>query len=86
MSTYKLNRGYLESLLAAAPHERGKSTRQGGLLISLPGPGGEVQLFSHEDSPIMEGFARELERAVLASPADWLWVQKRWKYPKPADA
>lgn len=39
-----------------------------------------------EDSPIMEGFARELERAILASPADWLWVQKRWKYPKPADA
>ena len=39
-----------------------------------------------EDSPIMEGFARELERAILESPADWLWVQKRWKYPKPADA
>jgi KDO2-lipid IV(A) lauroyltransferase len=39
-----------------------------------------------EDSPIMEAFARELERAILASPADWLWVQKRWKYPKPADA
>jgi len=39
-----------------------------------------------EDSPIMEGFARRLELAVLESPADWLWVQKRWKYPKPADA
>jgi len=38
------------------------------------------------DSPIMEGFARNLEREVRASPADWLWVQKRWKYPKPADA
>ena len=37
-------------------------------------------------SPIMEGFARNLEQEVRASPADWLWVQKRWKYPKPADA
>ena len=33
-------------------------------------------------SPIMEGFARHLEQAVRASPADWLWVQKRWKYPR----
>lgn len=39
-----------------------------------------------EGSPIMEGFARNLERAILESPADWLWVQKRWKYPKPPDA
>ncbi len=36
-------------------------------------------------SPIMEGFARNLEQAILESPADWLWVQKRWKYPKTAD-
>ena len=36
-----------------------------------------------EDSPIMERFARNLEQAILESPADWLWVQKRWKYPKP---
>jgi len=34
-------------------------------------------------SPIMEGFARCLERAVLESPADFLWLQKRWKYPRP---
>jgi KDO2-lipid IV(A) lauroyltransferase len=39
-----------------------------------------------DDSPIMEGFARELERAVVASPAEWLWIQKRWKYPKPPEA
>jgi KDO2-lipid IV(A) lauroyltransferase len=38
-----------------------------------------------EHSPIMEGFARNLEHAILESPADWLWVQKRWKYPKPVD-
>jgi lauroyl/myristoyl acyltransferase len=32
----------------------------------------------------MEGFARHLEAAVNAVPADWLWLQKRWKYPRPA--
>ena len=36
--------------------------------------------------PIMERFARKLETAVQESPADWLWVQKRWKYPKPDGA
>ena len=34
-------------------------------------------------TPIMERFARQLEIAVQESPADWLWLQKRWKYPKP---
>jgi KDO2-lipid IV(A) lauroyltransferase len=36
-----------------------------------------------EETPIMERFARMLETAVRESPADWLWLQKRWKYPKP---
>ena len=35
-------------------------------------------------SPVMEGFARNLELSIRESPADWLWLQKRWKYPKPA--
>ena len=35
------------------------------------------------DVPIMERFARQLEIAIQESPADWLWLQKRWKYPKP---
>jgi KDO2-lipid IV(A) lauroyltransferase len=34
---------------------------------------------------IMERFARRAEQAVLESPADFLWLQKRWKYPRPAD-
>ena len=37
----------------------------------------------HEE--IMEKFARRAERAVVESPADFLWLQKRWKYPKPAN-
>ena len=31
-------------------------------------------------------FARQLETAIRESPADWLWLQKRWKYPKPEHA
>jgi Kdo2-lipid IVA lauroyltransferase/acyltransferase len=34
---------------------------------------------------IMERFARRAERACLESPADFLWLQKRWKYPRPAN-
>jgi KDO2-lipid IV(A) lauroyltransferase len=36
-----------------------------------------------DGSPIMERFARSLEALVLESPADFLWLQKRWKYPRP---
>ena len=32
---------------------------------------------------IMETFARRAEQAVLESPEDFLWLQKRWKYPRP---
>jgi lauroyl/myristoyl acyltransferase len=32
----------------------------------------------------MESFARQLEASVRAAPADWLWLQKRWKYARPA--
>ena len=35
-----------------------------------------------DDTPIMERFARQLEAAIQESPADWLWLQKRWKYPE----
>lgn len=34
----------------------------------------------HEE--IMERFARRTEQACLESPADFLWLQKRWKYPR----
>ena len=26
---------------------------------------------------------RKLEEEIRASPADWLWVHNKWKYPKP---
>jgi Kdo2-lipid IVA lauroyltransferase/acyltransferase len=33
---------------------------------------------------IIEAYARRLEQEIRASPADWLWVHNKWKYPKPA--
>ena len=37
------------------------------------------------DVLISERYARSLESAILASPSDWLWLQKKWKYPKQPD-
>ena len=36
-----------------------------------------------DDAVIVERYARCLERAIVESPADWLWLQKKWKYAKP---
>jgi KDO2-lipid IV(A) lauroyltransferase len=35
------------------------------------------------DVLISERYARALEAEVLASPSDWLWLQKKWKYSRP---
>jgi KDO2-lipid IV(A) lauroyltransferase len=35
------------------------------------------------DALIVARYAAALEREIRASPADWLWLQKKWKYPKP---
>ncbi len=37
-----------------------------------------------DDKLIVERYARYLEEAIIANPADWLWLQKKWKYAKPA--
>jgi KDO2-lipid IV(A) lauroyltransferase len=34
---------------------------------------------------IVEAYARRLEATIRESPADWLWIHNKWKYPKPAD-
>jgi KDO2-lipid IV(A) lauroyltransferase len=36
-----------------------------------------------EDVQIVERFARNLERDIRDSPADWLWLQKKWKIRPP---
>jgi KDO2-lipid IV(A) lauroyltransferase len=32
---------------------------------------------------IIESYARALEDEIRASPADWLWIHRKWKYAKP---
>ena len=45
---------------------------------------GEPPYENIDDAFIVERYARCLERAIIESPADWLWQQKKWKYAKPA--
>jgi lauroyl/myristoyl acyltransferase len=33
---------------------------------------------------VVERYARMLEHDIRENPADWLWLQKKWKYAKPA--
>jgi len=35
---------------------------------------------------VIERYVRALEAEIRESPADWLWIHRKWKYPKPADA
>jgi KDO2-lipid IV(A) lauroyltransferase len=34
------------------------------------------------DTAIVERYVHSLERDIRDSPADWLWLQKKWKYAK----
>ncbi len=36
------------------------------------------------EKAVIEAYARALEAEIRTSPADWLWVHRKWKYPKPA--
>ncbi len=38
------------------------------------------------DTDVVERYARALEREIRNSPADWLWIHRKWKYPKPPEA
>lgn len=35
------------------------------------------------DHMIVEAYVRRLEAEILRSPADWLWIHRKWKYAKP---
>jgi KDO2-lipid IV(A) lauroyltransferase len=35
---------------------------------------------------VIERYAQALERQIRESPADWLWVHRKWKYPRPLPA
>jgi KDO2-lipid IV(A) lauroyltransferase len=32
---------------------------------------------------VVERYVRLLEAEILQSPADWLWIHRKWKYAKP---
>ena len=40
---------------------------------------------SDANEMIVEHYARSLEHDVRESPADWLWLQNKWKVKKPAE-
>ena len=40
--------------------------------------------YDRESGPeIVERYARMLEQEIRRSPADWLWIHRKWKYKKP---
>ncbi len=40
--------------------------------------------YDRESGPeIVERYARMLEQEIRRSPADWLWIHRKWKYRKP---
>ena len=49
-------------------------------LIDLASPPYDVDA----NEMIVERYAQALERDIRASPADWLWLQNKWKVAKPA--
>ena len=51
---FMLDRGGMAGLMAAAPHERSRAAPEQPLVVSLPGPDGEFQRFTAEESPLME--------------------------------
>ena len=38
------------------------------------------------DTGVVERYARALEGEIRRSPADWLWVHRKWKYGRPRAA
>ena len=55
---------------------RGHYTVRIHVLVEPPYDGDELD--------VIERYARCLEAEIRASPADWLWVHNKWKYPRPA--
>lgn len=37
---------------------------------------------SPTDKSIMSAYVKQLEKTVAANPADWMWLNKRWKYTR----
>jgi Kdo2-lipid IVA lauroyltransferase/acyltransferase len=42
--------------------------------------------YTGDMTDVIERYARAAERQIIAAPGDWLWLHRKWKYPKPAYA
>jgi Kdo2-lipid IVA lauroyltransferase/acyltransferase len=62
--------------------ERGRYAVHLHVLAEPPYDGAEASE-PDQDTWITEAYARKLEQEIRKSPADWLWVHNKWKYPKP---
>jgi Kdo2-lipid IVA lauroyltransferase/acyltransferase len=52
-------------------------------LVPLIAPPYERDSAVDPGAQIIERYARALEDEIRASPADWLWIHRKWKYAKP---
>jgi len=39
--------------------------------------------YGRDDHTLTDRFAAAVEQQILEQPEGWLWVHRRWKYPKP---
>jgi KDO2-lipid IV(A) lauroyltransferase len=66
--------------VAMRREERG---RYAARLVVLAEPPYERAAARDIGAEIIERYARALEDEIRQSPADWLWIHRKWKYPKP---
>lgn len=55
-------------------------------LVTLAEPPYEINAQRGVGADIVESYARALEKEIRESPADWLWIHRKWKYAKPPRA
>jgi KDO2-lipid IV(A) lauroyltransferase len=55
-------------------------------VLAEPPYDGDEDRGSAGEGWITEAYARKLEAEIQASPADWLWVHNKWKYPRSTEA
>jgi Kdo2-lipid IVA lauroyltransferase/acyltransferase len=39
--------------------------------------------YQGDTTDVIERYARAAERQIIAAPGSWLWLHRKWKYPKP---
>jgi KDO2-lipid IV(A) lauroyltransferase len=42
--------------------------------------------YERAGTEVVERYVRALEAEIRSNPASWLWIHRKWKYPKPPDA